>query len=88
MKCSFLLITLCISFLLLSACGAQTPQDASTLYRGGIGTLVNQAFAPYSFENPSYWRAEEAANHITFASEASLLKNSPEKLGRGRSLPS
>ena len=86
MKRSFLLIALFISFLLLSACGAQTPEDAWTVYRAGRGTLVNQAFAPYSFEYPAYWHVEEAANHITFASESRLLREPPEELLPGQIL--
>ena len=84
MKRRFLLVTLFLIFLLISACGAQAPQDAWTLYRAGRGTLVNQAFAPYSFEHPSYWRVEEAANKLTFASEEALLRKPPEKMMAGQ----
>ena len=84
MKCSLLFVALLLFFPLLSACGAQTPPDAWTLYRAGRGTLVNQAFAPYSFEHPSYWEVNEAANSITFASEDALLRKPPEKLTTGQ----
>ena len=86
MKHSFLPIALFLASFLLSACGAPTPGDAWTVYQAESDTLVNPAFSAYSFEYPSYWRLEEAANNITFASEAKLLQDPPEKLESGQIL--
>jgi hypothetical protein len=69
---------------LLVACGTQTPPDAWTVYNAANDTLVNQNFPSYSFEYPSYWELEEDANNITFASEAKLLQDPPEKLEAGQ----
>src|SRR5687767_11902054 len=84
MKHGFLPITFFLASFLLSACGAPTPGDAWTVYQAAADTLVNPAFPAYSFEHPSYWELEEAANSITFASEAKLLQNPPEKLEPGQ----
>ena len=84
MKRGFLLTALSLLLVLLSACGAPTPGDAWTVYQAAADTLVNPAFPAYSFEYPSYWELEEAANNITFASEAKLLQDPPEKLEPGQ----
>lgn len=86
MRHSFLLIVLLLILFLLSACGAQAAGDAWTVYRAGSDTPVNPEFPAYSFEYPSYWEVEEAANIITFASEAKLLQDPPEKLEPGQIL--
>src|SRR5687767_14923464 len=84
MKHGFLPITFFLASFLLSACGAPTPGDAWTVYQAAADTLVNPAFPAYSFEHPSYWELEEAANNITFASEAKLLQDPPKKLEPGQ----
>ena len=86
MKLTFLLVPLLLITLSLSACGAQTPGDAWTVFNAASDTLVNPQFPAYSFEYPSYWKVEEAANHITFASEAKLLQDPPDKLEPGQIL--
>jgi hypothetical protein len=86
MKLTSFLRSLLLIALLLTACGAQTPGEAWTVYRAASNTLVNPNFAPYSFEYPSHWEVEETANSITFASEAGLLQEPPEKLEPGQIL--
>lgn len=84
MKRGLLFMDLLFTLLLLSACGAQPADDAWTVYQAASETLVNPQFPRYSFEYPSYWEVEEAANHITFASEAKLLQEPPDKLQPGQ----
>jgi hypothetical protein len=84
MKRSILLHALIIGSVLLYACAAQTPGNAWTVYHAASDTLVNPNFPAYSFEYPSYWEVEEAADNITFASEAKLLQEPPEKLEPGQ----
>jgi len=69
---------------LLSACGSGSPQSEWKVYHAKKGSLVNPNFPAYSFEYPSAWTLDEAANHITFASEAKLLKSVPERLTAGQ----
>jgi hypothetical protein len=88
MKRSIPLVVLFLSLFLLSACGspAEPAGDAWTVYRAANDTLVNPNFPAYSFEYPSYWRTEETANHIAFASEAKLLQDPPETMQPGQIL--
>jgi hypothetical protein len=78
------LLNFFLAIFLLVACGTQTPPDAWTVYNAANDTPVNQNFPSYSFEYPSYWELEEDANNITFASEAKLLQDPPEKLEPGQ----
>jgi hypothetical protein len=80
MKRKLLLIVLSLIPLLLSACGAQTAQEAWTTYQADTDSLVNPEFPAYSFEYPSYWAMQEDVNHITFASDEKLLESVPQKL--------
>ena len=81
-------IFLLLLSLSITACGSPSAPagDAWTVYHAASDTLVNPNFPAYSFEYPSHWEMDEAANHITFASEAKLLREPPEKLEAGQIL--
>ncbi len=87
MKPIRLLLTLFLTLFLLPACGARNVGNAQNewmVYHAASNSTVNPSFPPYSFEYPSDWTIDESANHITFASDAKLLKNVPEKLKSGQ----
>ena len=68
----------------LSACGSGSAQSEWKVYHAKKGSLVNPNFPAYSFEYPSTWTLDEAANHIAFASESKLLKSAPDQLKPGQ----
>lgn len=86
MKRTLLLLPLSLAIILLSACGAPAAQNAWSVYQAASDTPVNPGFPAYSFEYPSYWEVQEAANHIGFASEAGLFENPPAKMKPGQIL--
>lgn len=87
MKRTSLLLTLFVALFLLSSCGSRAEVNAQNewkVYHAAKDSPVNPNFSAYSLEYPSAWKLDEAANHITFASEANLLKDVPEKLKSGQ----
>ena len=87
MKRDLLFIVLFLISCLLSACGVSAgPASSSswTAYHAATKTVVNPQFPAYAFEYPTSWKMEEGVNHISFASEASLLNDPPERLQPGQ----
>ena len=87
MKPIRLFLTLFLSLFLLAACGAQGTGNAQNdwkVYHAKAASLVNPNFPAYSLEYPSAWAKQEEANHIMFASDAKLLKVTPQKLELGQ----
>ena len=84
MKRSLLFSNLFLFLFLLSACGAQPAADSWTTYHAANDTLVNPNYPSYSFEYPSYWKVEEAANFLSLVSESKLFNDVPVKLEPGQ----